>query len=74
MTSTGVFLGLGFARSLHTVEQVIELLRGGSITGTLFVGVLINDSGAAALKAYEGSDEIAAKSKPKRGQSRRGQP
>lgn len=72
-SSSGVFLGLGFARNLHTVEQVIELLRGGSISGTIFVGVLINDSGAAALKAYDGSDETTGKSKPSRGRSRRGQ-
>jgi len=73
VTSTGVLLGLGFARNLHTVEQVIELLQSGSITGTIFVGVLINDSGAPGLKSYEGSDESAAKSKSRRGRIGRGQ-
>lgn len=72
-SSTGVVLGLGFAHNLHTVEQVIELLRSGSITGTIFVGVLINDSGAPGLKAYEGTDETNGKSKPRRRRSRRGQ-
>lgn len=72
-SSSGVFLGLGFARQLHTVEQVVELLRSGSITGTIFVGVLINDSGAAALKAYEGTEETTAKSKPSRGRKKRSQ-
>lgn len=73
MTSSNVVLGLGFARNLHTVEQVIELLRGGSITGTIFVGVIINDSGAPGLKQFEGSDDIVGKNKPGRGRSRRGQ-
>ncbi len=66
-SSSGVFLGLGFARRLYTVEEVIELLQSGSITGTIFIGVLINDSGAPGLKQFEGS---TAKSKPKRGRSR----
>ena len=73
MTSSNVVLGLGFARNLHTVEEVIELLRSGAITGTIFVGVIINDSGAAALKAYEGTDETGCKSKPSRGRRRWGQ-
>ncbi|GMV17121.1 MAG: hypothetical protein AMXMBFR56_53450 [Polyangiaceae bacterium] len=72
-TSGSVFFGLGFAHNLHTVEQVIELLRSGSITGTIFIGVLINDSGAPGVKAYEGSDEIAARSKSRRSRTRRGQ-
>ena len=73
MTGSGVVLGLGFMHNIHTVEQVIELLQSGSITGTIFVGVLINDSGAPGLKAYEGSDESAAESKSRWGRSRRGQ-
>ena len=72
-TSSGVFLGIGFALSIHTVEQVIELLSSGSITGTIFVGVLINDSGAPGLKAFEGLDETVGKSKSRRSRSRRGQ-
>lgn len=72
-TSSGVFLGLGFARGLHTIEQVIELLQSGSITGTIFVGVLINDSGAAGLKAYEGTEETRGKAKRRRRRSQRGQ-
>ena len=73
MTSTGMFLGLGFARNLHSVQDVIELLRSGSITGTIFVGVLINDSGAPGLKAYEGTEETTAKSKSGRSRTRRDQ-
>jgi hypothetical protein len=72
-STTGVLLGLGFAHNLHTVEQVIELLRSGSIIGTIFVGVLINDSGAPGLKAFEGTDETGGKRTSKRGRSRRGQ-
>ena len=73
VTSSGVILGLGFARNLHTVEEVIELLRGGSITGTIFVGVIINDCGAPGLKAFEGTEATTAKNKPSRGPSRKGQ-
>lgn len=69
-STTGVLLGLGFAHNLHTVEQVIELLRGGSITGTIFVGVLLEGSkGAPGLKAYE----TTAKSKSGRSRTRRNQ-
>jgi len=68
-----MFLGLGFARNLHSVQDVIELLRSGSITGTIFVGVLINDSGAPGLKAYEGTEETTAKSKSGRSRTRRDQ-
>ncbi len=73
VTSSGVVAGLGFARNLHTVEEVIELLQSGSITGTIFVGVLINDSGAPGLKQFDGSEKTAAKNKSGRVQSRRGQ-
>lgn len=73
IASSGIFLGVGFAHGLSTVEQVIELLRSGLITGTLFVGVLINDSGAPGLKAYEGTEETTGKNKPSRGRSRRNQ-
>lgn len=73
-SSTGVLLGLGFARNLHSVEEVIELLRGGSIHGTIFVGVLLeNSKGAPGLKAFEGTEETTAKNKPSRGPSRKGQ-
>lgn len=73
-TSGGIFLGLGFARNLHTVDEIIELLRGGSITGTVFVGVLLEGSkGAPGLKQFEGSEETTAKNKPGRRGSRRGQ-
>lgn len=73
-TSSGVFLGIGFAQNLHSVDQVIELLRGGSITGNIFIGVQIDGRGALGLKAYEGTEETTtAKNKPSRGRSRRGQ-
>lgn len=72
-SSSGVFFGLGFARNLHTVDEVIELLGSGAITGTIFVGVLINDSGAPGLKAFEGTEETGGKRTPKRGRTRRGQ-
>jgi hypothetical protein len=73
MTSSGVVLGLGFAHNVRTVEQVIELLRSGSITGTIFVGVMINDSGAPGLRAYEGTEVTTTESKRGRRQARRGQ-
>ena len=72
-SSSGVVLGLGFAQNLHSVEEVIELLRGGSIAGTISVGVLINDSGAPGLKAYEGLDATVGTSKSRRSRIRRGQ-
>ncbi|MCC6667213.1 MAG: hypothetical protein IT375_25935 [Polyangiaceae bacterium] len=56
------------------MEEVIELLRGGSLTGTIFIGVLLEGSiGAAGLKAYEGTDGTGGKGKPNRGRSRRRQ-
>lgn len=73
MTGSGVVLRLGFMHNIHTVEQVIELLQSGSITGTIFVGVLTNDSGAPGLKAYEDSEETVVKNKSGRGRTRRGQ-
>lgn len=73
VTSSGVIVGLGFARNLRTVEQVIELLRSGSITGAVFIGVLINDSGAPGLKQFEGCDETTGKKKSGRGRSQRRQ-
>ena len=74
MTGSGVVLGLGFMHNIHTVEQVIELLQSGSLTGTIFIGVLLEgSSGAGGLKAYEGSEESAAKNKSGRVQSRRRQ-
>lgn len=72
-SSSGVVMGLGFSRNLHSVEDVIELLQSGSITGTIFVGVIINDSGAAGLKAYEGIEETGGKAKRRRRRSQRGQ-
>lgn len=67
MTSNNVVLGLGFARNLHTVEEVIELLRGGSITGTVFVGVLLEGSkGAPGLKSFEGTEKTGGKNKRRR--------
>lgn len=70
VTSGGVFLGLGFARNLHTVDEIIELLQSGSISGTIFVGVLVNDSGAPGLKAFDGTED---KRTPKPGRTRRRQ-
>jgi len=73
-SSSGVVLGLGFMHNIHTVEQVIELLQSGSITGTIFIGVLLEgSSGAPGLKAYEGTEETTAKSKSGRSRTRRGQ-
>lgn len=74
VTSSGVVLGLGFMHNVRTVEEVIELLRGGSITGTVFVGLLLEgSSGAPGLKSFEGTEETTAKNKPGRRGSRRGQ-
>ena len=74
MTGSGLVLGLGFMHNIHTVEQVIELLQSGSITGTIFIGVLLeSSSGAPGLKAYEGTEETTVKSKRGRSRSRRGQ-
>lgn len=73
-SSSGLALGLGFMHNIHTVDQVIELLRGGSITGTIFIGVLLEGSnGAAGLKAYEGTEETGGKNKRRRRRSQRGQ-
>jgi len=66
-------MGLGFARQLQTIEDAIELLRGGSITGNVFIGVQIDVRGVPGLRAYEGTDENAAKRKAKPGRSRRSQ-
>jgi len=63
-TSSGMFLGLGFARGLYTIDEVIELLRSGLITGNIFIGVQIDGRGALGLKAYVGADETDGQSKP----------
>lgn len=74
MTSSGVVLGLGFMYNVHTIEGIIDLLRSGSITGTIFVGVALEaKTGAPGLKTYEGTEETDAESKPRRGRSRRRQ-
>lgn len=72
-TSGAVFMGLGFARRLQTIEEAIELLRSGSITGNVFIGVQIDGSGVPGLRAYEGTDETGGKRTAKRGRSRRNQ-
>lgn len=73
VTSSRVMLGLGYLANVTTVEEIIELLRDGSVSGRIFVGVEIGRAGAPGLKAFEDSDEIADKGKSSRGRSRKGQ-
>lgn len=68
-------LGLGYLHDLRTVGQLIKLLRTDEITGTIFIGLLLEGSkGAKALEQFEdASAEIAATSHVGRGRTRRGQ-
>lgn len=69
MTSSGIMLGLAYLADVKTIEEVIELLRDGSVSGRVFVGVEIGPVGAPGLKAYE----TGGRSKPSRRRSGRGQ-
>lgn len=53
MTSSGVWLGLAHLADVTTVEGIIELLRDGSVSGRVFVGVEIS----RAPGAYEGKSK-----------------
>lgn len=58
-TSDGqLVVGLGYAADVLTVEQIVELLRDGSITGKVFIGVVL--SGAKAVRAKKQLDDAAA--------------
>jgi hypothetical protein len=75
VTSSGVFLGLGYTHGLRTVEQAFKLLRTGAIKGTVFVGVaVVGSKGMEALKQFESPEADTARGKTGRGPSRSREP
>jgi hypothetical protein len=67
-SSGGIVVGLGYTRDLNSTDEIIDLLRSGRLTGTLFVGTVLSGSTAkAALKRFDdAAAEIAATSGPER--------
>lgn len=71
MTSSAVFLGLGYSHGLRTAEQAFKLLRTGAIEGTVFVGVaVVGSKGTEGLKQFEAPEADTARGKTGRGRSR----
>jgi hypothetical protein len=71
VTSSGVFLGLGYTHDLRTAEQAFKLLRTGAIEGTVFVGVaVVGSKGMQGLKQFEAPAADTARGTTGRGGSR----
>jgi hypothetical protein len=59
VTSQGsLIVGLGYTHDLRSLAQVVELLRSGAVTGTIFVGVVL--SGSKVKNALNQIDDAAA--------------